>query len=725
MTRFPEDGPNPDDPGLRDPDALAADPAAPAFLPGPPCLVERPASARDFAPARGLDPAAAGPVDEDLRHEIHGPLAPVPLDAPEHAAEYAASHGPADGGVPIAHDPDAPRATGAAVPFGHGEEDEDAVHGHGPEGARLADLIAARESGIDPNEAAARKRADSRRKAEADARGRSRWRLKLLSFAFILAYASVAGRMGLIAASEPEEPRFAGASDTVSAMRAEITDRNGELLAVNLPVWSLFAHPQEMVDPDNAAEKLATVFPDLDADELKARFKDGRRFLWIKKSITPAERVRVHDIGDPGLQFGRREMRVYPGGRLAAHVLGGASFGREGVNAAEIVGVGGIEAKLDAELRDPARAGAPLRLSLDLRVQRAMADVLCEGMERYTAKGAAGVLMDARTGEVLSLVSLPDFDPNDRPIPFGDVKAADFPTFNRAAQGLYELGSTFKIFTAALMVEEGLANADTMVDTKGPMHWRRFKISDSHAMPARMTMRDVIVESSNVGTARLALMAGGVRQKDLLGRLGLLDPLPVELSEAGRAAPLYPSNWSEISVITISYGHGLSASPLHLASAYATMVNGGLRVAPTLLAGAQPPSEEARVISEETSLAMRDMLRGVVTDGTGRNADVPGYYLGGKTGTAEKASGGGYAANRVVATFAGAFPMHDPRYVIIVTYDEATAQTKWGPRRPAGWTAAPSVKEAITRIAPILGMRPMLEAEAEAEQAGGGLIASR
>ncbi|MEE3099104.1 MAG: penicillin-binding protein 2, partial [Pseudomonadota bacterium] len=494
----------------------------------------------------------------------------------------------------------------------------------------------------------------------------------------------------------------------------------------NLPVWSLFAHPQEMVDPDNAAEKLAVVFPDLNADDLKARFKDGRRFLWIKKSITPAERIRVHDIGDPGLQFGRREVRVYPGGRLAAHVLGGASFGREDVRAAEIVGVGGVEAKLDAELRDPARAGAPLRLSLDLRVQRAMADVLREGMARYTAKGAAGVLMDAKTGEVLSLVSLPDFDPNERPIPFGNVKAGDFPTFNRAAQGLYELGSTFKIFTAAMMLEAGLANARTMVDTTGPMKWRRFTISDSHRMPPRMSLREVIVESSNVGTARLALQAGAHRQKDLLRRLGLLDPLPVELSEAGRAAPLYPSNWSEISVITISYGHGLSASPLHLAAAYATMVNGGLKVEPTLVAGAKAPGEEARVISEATSLAMRDMLRGVVTDGTGRNADVPGYFIGGKTGTAEKASGGGYASNRVVATFAGAFPMQDPRYVIVVTYDEAVAQTKWGPRRPAGWTAAPTVKEAVTRIAPILGMRPMLEAEApEDVGVAGGQVASR
>ncbi|MGM0583060.1 MAG: peptidoglycan D,D-transpeptidase FtsI family protein [Pseudomonadota bacterium] len=575
---------------------------------------------------------------------------------------------------------------------------------HGPEGARLTDVIAAREHGLDPNAEAARRRERKRAETEAARRARARWRLRLLSFAFLLAYAAVAGRMGVIAASDREPPRGWAGRD-VHALRAEITDRDGALLAANLPVWSLYAHPREMVDPPRAARELAAIFPDMDAEALQRRFTDGRRFLWLRRTLTPEERLQVHDIGEPGLRFGRRDLRVYPAGRTAAHVLGGAGWGREDVRAAEIVGAAGIEHALDARLRDPDRADEPLRLSLDLRVQRAFAEVLREGMAKYSAKGAAGVLMKARTGEIVSLVSLPDFDPNDRPVPAGRVKAADFPTFNRAAQGLYELGSTFKVFTAAMVLEHGLATPETVVDTEGPLRRFGYAIRDAHRMEPRMTLREVIVESSNVGTARLAELAGIRRQKEMLESLGLTEPLGVELTEA-RGRPTLPGKWTELSLVTISYGHGLSASPLHLAGAYATLVNGGLKVEPTLLAGAKEPTEEDRVVSARTSAQLREMLRGVVEEGTGRNAEVPGYWLGGKTGSAEKVVNGRYAEDKVIATFAGAFPIHDPEYVIVITLDEAVAQTEWGPRRSAGWTAAPLTREALTRIAPALGLRP-------------------
>lgn len=600
-------------------------------------------------------------------------------------------------------------------------------HSHGPEGARLADVIAARRDGKDPNAEAAQKRADRRRRTAAEERARARWRLHLLGFAFLLAYASVAGRMALISASEPEEPR-AAYSAAFSAARAEITDRNGELLAANIPVWSLYAHPEELLDKQGAADKLAAIFPDLKSEELMRLFNDGRRFIWLKKAITPAQRVLVHDIGDPGLQFGRREMRVYPAGRLAAHVLGGASFGKEGVSAAEIVGVGGIEAKLDEDLRDPAKAAEPLRLSIDMRVQRAFTDVLRNSVEIYHARGAAGVLMDANTGEVIALASLPDFDPNDRPPPPTKGRPDDYATFNRAAQGVYELGSTFKIFNAAMAMEAGLATPKTMIETAGPLYWGRFKISDAHRMPAHMTLREVIIESSNVGSARLAMVAGAKRQREFLDKLGLLEPTTVELSEAGRADPLLPPKWSEISTMTISYGHGLAVTPLHLAAAYATIANGGLRVKPTLLAGGPAPTEADRVLSESTSAAARDMLRAVVAEpkGTGKSAEVPGYFIGGKTGSADKArpGGGGYDRSKVMATFAGIFPAQDPAYVIVVTLDEAWTE-KYGRRwRTAGWTAAPTVKEAVSRIAPILGMRP--QTAPEAGVAGGvAKVASR
>lgn len=529
----------------------------------------------------------------------------------------------------------------------------------------------------------------------------------------MLAYVAVAGRMALLAASEPREPRGLASSETFSAVRAEIRDRNGALLATNLPVWSLYARPGEMVDPVSAAEGLAEIFDDMDEKTLLRRFTDGRKFMWLKKAITPAERVAVHNLGEPGLKFGPRETRIYPAGSMAAHILGGASYGKEGVRAAEIVGVAGVEHWFDERLRDPAQAGAPLQLSIDLRVQAAMTDVLRGAVERLNAKGAAGVLMDARNGEVLSLVSLPDFDPNRRPPPPTSGHPDDHPIFNRAAQGVYELGSTFKVFTAAMMLDEGLASPQTMVDTKGPLYWGRFRISDSHRMPERMTLRDVIVESSNVGTARLAILAGARRQQEFLKKLGLFEPTALELPEAAKGAPLLPPKWSEISTMTISYGHGIAATPLHLAAGYASLVNGGLRVRPTLLKGAAPPTEADRVVSENTSREIREILRAVVVEGTGKNAAVPGYFLGGKTGTAEKPrrNGRGYDHKKIVATFAGVFPAHDPRYVIVVTTDEAVDSSGRYPRRTAGWTAAPAVREAVSRIAPILGMRPQPAAE--------------
>ncbi|MEM6743830.1 MAG: penicillin-binding protein 2 [Pseudomonadota bacterium] len=576
-------------------------------------------------------------------------------------------------------------------------------------GARLADVIAARADGRDPYADAARRREARRGRQQAEARRQARWRLALLACAFALAYASVAGRMAVVAASEPREPRALASDARLSALRAEIVDARGELLAANLPVWSLYAHPREMLEPERAATALAAIFPDLNAERLARRFtEDGRQFVWVKRAITPAERIAVHDIGEPGLLFGPRETRVYPAGREAAHVLGGASFGKEGVHAAEIIGVAGIERELDARLRDPAQAGEPLRLSLDLRVQRAMADVLRGGMERFSARGAAGVLMKAKTGEITSLVSLPDFDPNDRPPPPTSGYPGDHATFNRAAQGLYELGSTYKIFTAAMMLEDGLASPETLVDTTGPLQWGRFRIRDFHRMPPRMTLRDVIVQSSNTGTARLAILGGARRQKEFLAALGLIDPLEVELAEAGRSRPLVPSRWSEISTMTISYGHGTAATPLHLAGAYAALVNGGLRVRPTLLAGAEAPGEEARVVSERTSRDVREMRRAVVTDGTGRNAAVPGYGLGGKTGSAEKPGPrGGYQEDKVIQVFAGAFPMHDPEYVLVIAVDEGVDRSWIKPRRTAGWVAAPLVRETLERAGPILGLRPM------------------
>ncbi|MFC7703280.1 peptidoglycan D,D-transpeptidase FtsI family protein [Plastorhodobacter daqingensis] len=574
----------------------------------------------------------------------------------------------------------------------------------------LARILLARQRGENPD-AIERENLRLRHEALRDkARLRAESRLLLLGVCFFFAFAVIGGRMGLMAASEPQEPRAASSGADIVAQRADIVDRNGRILATNLITHSLYAQPHQMVDPARAAMRLAELFPDLNRDTLLRQFTDPeRRFVWVKRRLSPEQMQAVHDIGDPGLLFGPREMRLYPNGRLAAHILGGAGFGREGVHSAEVIGVAGIERQFDDYLRDPNNAANPLELSIDLTVQAAAREVLDGGMRLMNAKGATSILMDVRTGEVVSMVSLPDFDPNTRPQPLVEGDPSDSPLFNRAVQGVYELGSTFKVFATAQAIDEGLISASTRIDTRGPMTWGRFRIRDFRNYGPELSVTDVMVKSSNIGTARIAMMLGGKRQQEFLRRLGFLDPLGVELSEAPGARPLLPRQWSDISTMTISYGHGLSASPLHLAAGYAAMVNGGTLVRPTLLRQDQPQQGE-RVISEQTSAIMRDMLRQVVTRGTASFGDVPGYAVGGKTGSADKPRPeGGYYKDRVMATFAAFFPAHDPRYVLILTLDEGVETSGPEPRRTAGWTAVPVAAEMIRRTAPLLGLRPTIE----------------
>ncbi|MFV0361136.1 peptidoglycan D,D-transpeptidase FtsI family protein [Tropicimonas sp.] len=544
------------------------------------------------------------------------------------------------------------------------------------------------------------------------ARRRAEGRLLVLGLCFFCAFTVIGVRMGLLAATEPSEVQIADTGSDIVAQRANIVDRNGRLLATNLSTHSLYAQPQQMVEPLRAAEELAKIFPDLDAEKLKAQFAGKRKFLWVKKKLSPEQMQAVHDIGEPGLLFGPREMRLYPNGRLAAHVLGGASFGREGVHSAEVIGTAGVEKYFDAWLRDPANNGAPLQLSIDLTVQAAAREVLEGGMRLMNAKGASVVLMDVHTGEILSMVSLPDFDPNDRPKPLVKGDAGDSPLFNRAVQGVYELGSVFKIFAATQAMDLGLVNPATIIDANAPMHWGRFKIKEFHNKNyGRLSVTDVIVKSSNVGTARMALAVGGARQKEFLGTLGFLEPTPLEMVEAPTGKPLVPSRWSEISTITISYGHGISASPVHLAAGYASILNGGTRIRPTLLRQDGPQMGQ-RVVSPEASAAARSMLRQVVSRGTASFGEVPGYAVGGKTGTADKPKPrGGYYKDKVVATFACIFPAYDPRYVLILTLDEPVETSGSQPRRTAGWTSVPVAAEMIRRTAPLLGLMPAEEPE--------------
>jgi cell division protein FtsI (penicillin-binding protein 3) len=576
----------------------------------------------------------------------------------------------------------------------------------------LARVIEARQKGENPD-AIERENLRLRHEAQRDKmRVRAESRLLLVGLCFLLAFGAVGMKMGALATTEAEEPRVAVSGTTILNTRADIVDRQGRVLATNFDTNALYAHPHEIIDPAAAATGLAEIFPDMNAEDLERRFASGSRFIWLRRYISPEQEQMVHDLGEPGLLFGPREMRLYPNGAVAAHILGGAGFGQEAVNAAEVVGVAGVEAQFDETLRDPARTG-PLALSIDLTVQAAVEEVLAGGMTLMNASAASAVLMDIRTGEIVAMASLPDFDPNARPRPLTEGDQADSPLFNRAVQGVYELGSVFKTFTIAQAMELGLVNLDDMIDTRGPLRMAGFAITDYRSRGAQQSVADVYTFSSNIGTARIARMIGGARQREFLDRLGLMAPTALELVEAPSGRPLFPQRWGELSTMTISYGHGISTSPVHLAAAYAAMVNGGTMVTPTLLR--RDPSEAApegaRVISRPISARMRYLLRSVVTDGTASFGDVEGYSVGGKTGSAEmpRTRGGGYYEDRNINTFAAVFPSDAPQYVLVTTLYEPAELSGPEPRRTAGWTTVPVSAELIRRAAPLLGLRPDVE----------------
>jgi cell division protein FtsI (penicillin-binding protein 3) len=570
----------------------------------------------------------------------------------------------------------------------------------------LARILRARERGENPDDIEAENRRRRHEEMQDRARRRAEGRLVLMAGCFILAFATVGVRMGTLASSQPAEPNAQVLSSQIMSQRADITDRRGRVLATNLLTHSVYAHPHQMIDPVGAAQGLARIFPELNGERLVKDFTGSRKFMWIKRKISPEQMQAVHDLGEPGLLFGPREMRIYPNGDIASHILGGSGFGNEGVNSAEVIGVAGVEKAFDAWLRDPANEGAPLALSIDLTLQQAMEDVLASGMNVMNAKGATGILMEVASGEVLAMASLPDFDPNDRPRPLLTGEPSDSPLFNRAVQGQYELGSTFKIFPVAQALDLGLINPSSGINAQAPMRIGRFLINDFHNYGRELSATDVIVKSSNVGTVRIAQMIGVDRQKEFLEKLGLFVPTPIEMVEASTGQPLVPQRWPAVTSATVSFGHGLAASPLHLAAAYATIANGGKRVTPTLVHGRQRPEGE-QVLSPRSAAMAVDMLRQVVTRGTARQGDVEGYEVAGKTGTADKPrASGGYYKNKVIATFASIFPASDPEYVLIVALDEPSVETAAGESRTAGYTAVPVAAEVIRRVGPLLGLEP-------------------
>lgn len=574
----------------------------------------------------------------------------------------------------------------------------------------LAQIFSARSAGEDPDLVELTNRRERAEIQHGRMLRKTQRRLIMIGCIFIISFGVIGMQMTALAMTEPSEPKAQNSINDISVSRADIVDRNGRILATNIETHSLYVHPKQLADPSGTALRLAEIFQDIDAITLKARFNGKQNFLWLRSAISPEEKQAVHDIGDPGLLFGPREMRLYPNGNLAGHILGGTTFGKQGVHSAEVIGVAGVEKEFDELLRDPKYNGRPLKLSVDLSVQSALEKVLRGGMQLMNAKAASAVLMEVHTGEIFAMSSLPDFDPNNRPIGLTKGDQSDDPLFNRAVQGLYEQGSVFKTFTVAQAMELGLVEADTMIDTKR-FRWGKYAIKDYRNYGPELTVEKVLVKSSNVGTARLSQMIGADSQKSFLKSLGLLATTPIELVEGSTAKPQFPSKWSEIATMTISYGHGISGSPLHLAAAYSAIVNGGTFVSPTIL---QKSVSEvgARIISKNVSDQLRSMLRDVVRtpEGTANLGEVSGYSVGGKTGTAEKTSKtGGYDAERVLATFASFFPSEDPKYVLIITLDEPEDRMGVEPKRTAGYTAVPVAAEVIRRVAPLLGLVPKIE----------------
>jgi cell division protein FtsI (penicillin-binding protein 3) len=519
-----------------------------------------------------------------------------------------------------------------------------------------------------------------------------RTRLLVAGMVFALAFLVIAWRLVDIAAfSVGVEPRIA-ATPTAPAFetgRADIVDRNGVVLATSLPTASLYANPRQVRDPAGAAARLARALPEVSQTEVLAKLSTDRSFIWLKRNLTPRQQYRVNRLGIPGLYFEREQRRFYPHGSLTAHSIGFTDVDNKGL--------AGVERSFDEVLRGRSE---PLALSLDLRVQHVLAQELKAAMAEFAAIGATGLVTDATSGEVLAMVSLPDFDP-DRP-----GAAAAEGRFNRASLGLYEMGSVFKIFTTAMALEEGVVTLEGGYDASRPIRVARFTITDFHPKNRWLSVPEIFMYSSNIGAARMAMDAGTAAQRAFLGRLGLTRAASIELAEAGR--PMVPSPWREINTMTIAYGHGLAVSPVHMTSAVAAVVNGGEFRPATLIkraAGERPAGR--RIMSRDTSLKLRRLMRLVVRRGTGRKADAQGYMVGGKTGTADKLIAGRYARDARIASFVGAFPMNEPRYVVFAMIDEPKGNERTHGYATGGWVAAPVVRRVVERIGPMLGVEPI------------------
>ncbi len=531
-------------------------------------------------------------------------------------------------------------------------------------------------------------------------------RVGLVILGFSALFLAITGRLVYLGVAPNEQVGLRRAtSNAISAARPDIVDRNGEVMATDIRTVSVFAEPRRILDKDEATELLTAVLPDLDAKDLRDKLGTKKGFVWVKREITPRQQAEVHRLGIPGVGFVPENKRVYPNGNAAAHVLGFANI--------DNVGIAGIEKYIDSQgLQDLNGAGLateasdlkPVKLSIDLRVQHLLRDELSKGLERFKAIAAAGAIMDVNTGEVLALVSLPDFDPGN------PVDALEKDRINRMNVGVYEMGSTFKALTIAMALDSGKANINSSYSTAGGMmRFGRQVIKEYHGTGRTLTVPEVFLKSSNMGTIKMALAVGVDGHKAFLKKMMQLDRMTTELPES--AAPIVPQRWGEINTATIAFGHGLAVAPLQALTAVAALVNGGYLMKPTFLKRSEEEARKVatRVIKPETSEALRYIMWLNGEKGSARKASVDGYFVGGKTGTAEKVINGRYAKNKNFTTFTAIAPSDKPKYLFLAIYDEPKGYAESGGYSTAAWNAGVTTGKVIERAGPILGLNPRFD----------------
>jgi cell division protein FtsI (penicillin-binding protein 3) len=533
---------------------------------------------------------------------------------------------------------------------------------------------------------------------------KGRGRIRLLALGFVCLFATINVRLIYLGFKPDPQSIRRAAFDALSGARPDILDRNGEVLATDVKVMSVFAEPRRIIDKDEATELLTAVLPDLNARELRDRLGSRKGFVWVKRGITPKQQQEVYHLGLPGVGFLPENKRVYPNGPIAAHVLGFANL--------DNVGIAGIEKYIDGQgLADLHNAGfnltpdglKPIQLSLDLRLTHGLRDEIAKGIDKYRAKAGAGAILDVNTGEVVALASLPDYDPNN------PADALDPLHINRLAVGVYEMGSTFKAISIAMALELNKVTLRSTVDARQSLRFGRFTIHDFHATHRILTVPEVFTHSSNIGTARMALMVGVEGHKAFLKKMGQLDRLRTELPE--NAEPLVPKRWSELNTMTIAFGQGLNVAPLQALMAVGALVNGGMMMKPTFLKRSEEDARQdaVRVVRPEVSESMRYLMRLNAEIGSAKLANIPGYYIGGKTGTADKIVHGHYSKDKVFTTFMAIAPADRPKYLMLVLFDEPQGLPQDGGYHTAAYNAGSVTGRVIERLGPMFGLPPRFE----------------